>query len=109
MDWSELKIESIRKRATKKALEVKTGIKTLGALNWLEFTEEKGLMQLVKDNTMKESTGSYLDKFGLSQKHRDPSQFFRTDHSTMKMEYLISKKEEERQDITSPYSTKIPD
>ena len=46
--WGDLQIEALYKRAGGKGLDNKAGVRTMSALKWVEFCEEQGLLQLVR-------------------------------------------------------------
>ena len=52
--WGEIQIENLYKKASQKELDKKTGVKTMSASKWMEFCEEQGMLQLVKESTRKE-------------------------------------------------------
>ena len=54
VDWGALQIENLYKNASQVELDKNTGVKTMSAFKWMEFCEEQGMLQLVKESTRKE-------------------------------------------------------
>ena len=89
---------------------MKAGIITRQAVDWLEFSKKKGPMQLVKSNTRGNHVVDLVwTNLVCPRGIEIQANLFFTDHSTVCMDYMISKNEEEWDDVVNPCSTKIPE
>ena len=107
--WEEIEVDLLHQRAKKRETqEAQEGYQTKSAMIWLELVEEYGLHQIIKENTRKENI---LDLFwtnsAFPRRARVQNNVLLSDHNMIMADFAITKEEEEREEITNPYSTKI--
>ena len=90
-------------------LDKKTGVKTMSAFKWMEFCEEQGMLQLVKESTRKEKILDLI--FSNSANTRGiqiETNVKFSDHGTVVMDYVVGDSDKGRTQ-TSQFTTTIPE
>ena len=91
-------------------LDKKIGINPMSAFKWMEFCEEQGMLQLVKESTRKEKILDLI--FSNSSNTRGiqiETNVKFSDHGTVIMDYVVGDSDMKGRTQTSQFTTTIPE
>ena len=91
-------------------MDKKTGVKTMSAFKWMEFCEEQGMLQLVRESTRKEKILDLI--FSNSPNTRSiqvETNVGFSDHGTVIMDYVVGDPGTNGESQTNQFLTTIPD
>ena len=91
-------------------MDRKTGIKTMSAFKWMEYCEEQGMLQLVKESTRKEKILDLI--FSNSPNTRSiqvETNVGFSDHGTVIIDYVVAEPGNKGENQTSQFLTTILD